>query len=226
IAKYATKTINAAGLPDEPVHSAADIDALACSQHYKRLIATAWDLGKDPAAAQLGLNRWTHTLGYRGHSLTKSRRYSVTFTALRRARINYRHTQRHPSGRTGPLGPPPRRPHRADRQYLGVRRNWARRHRRTRARLGRGRPGPRTRTHRARGDLDELTNPRRRSLMDKLLYRPKEAAVVLGISKTVLYGLIRANRIRSIKDGKFRFITADALREYVRTLEREYEEAS
>ncbi len=36
----------------------------------------------------------------------------------------------------------------------------------------------------------------------------------------------RTNRIRSIKDGKFRFITADALREYVRTLEREYEEAS
>jgi len=28
--------------------------------------------------------------------------------------------------------------------------------------------------------------------MDKLLYRPKEAAVVLGISKSVLYGLIRA----------------------------------
>jgi len=33
-------------------------------------------------------------------------------------------------------------------------------------------------------------------------------------------------RIRSIKDGKFRFITADALHEYVRTLERHYEEAS
>lgn len=49
---------------------------------------------------------------------------------------------------------------------------------------------------------------------------------MLGISKAVLYGLIRANRIRSIKDGKFRFITADALREYARTLEREYEEAS
>ena len=29
-----------------------------------------------------------------------------------------------------------------------------------------------------------------------------------------------------LKDGKFRFITADALREYVRTLERDYEEAS
>ncbi len=62
--------------------------------------------------------------------------------------------------------------------------------------------------------------------MDKLLYRPREAATALGISKTVLYGLIRANKIRSIKDGKLRFITADALREYVQALEQRYEEAS
>jgi excisionase family DNA binding protein len=62
--------------------------------------------------------------------------------------------------------------------------------------------------------------------MEKLLYRPREAALVLGISKTVLYGLIRSNRIRSIKDGKFRFITADALCEYVHLLEQQYEEAS
>ena len=62
--------------------------------------------------------------------------------------------------------------------------------------------------------------------MEKLLYRPNKPVAALGISKSVLYGLIRANRIRSIKDGKFRFITADALREYVRTLERDYEEAS
>ena len=61
--------------------------------------------------------------------------------------------------------------------------------------------------------------------MDKLLYRPREAALVLGISKTALYELFRANWIRSIKDGKFLFITADALREYVRTLEQQYEEA-
>jgi excisionase family DNA binding protein len=62
--------------------------------------------------------------------------------------------------------------------------------------------------------------------MEKLLYRPTEAAAALGVSKTVLYGMIRANKIRSVKDGKFRFITADALREYVRTLEQQYEEAS
>lgn len=60
--------------------------------------------------------------------------------------------------------------------------------------------------------------------MDQLLYRPKEAAKVLGRSKTQLYGLIRANRIKSIKEGKFRFITADALQEFVRILENEQEE--
>ena len=108
IAKYATKTTTVSGLPDRPVHSAADIDALACHQHYKHLIATTWALGKDPAAAQLGLNRWTHTLGYRGHFLTKSRRYSTTFTALRRARIDYRRAQRASGRRARPLGPTPR----------------------------------------------------------------------------------------------------------------------
>jgi len=104
IAKYAAKTISAPGLPERPVGSLAEIDALACHQHYKRLIATAWALGKEPAAAVLGLNRWTHTLGYRGHFLTKSRRYSVTFTALRRARIEYRRAQRHPGGELDPWG--------------------------------------------------------------------------------------------------------------------------
>jgi len=88
------------------VRSAADVDALACSQHYKQLIATTWALGKDPAAAVLGLNRWTHTLGYRGHFLTKSRRYSVTFTSLRRARTEYRRAQRHPGGELDPWGRP------------------------------------------------------------------------------------------------------------------------
>jgi hypothetical protein len=104
IAKYATKSIGAPGFPDRPVCSAADIDALACNQHYKQLIATTWALGKDPAAASLGLNRRTHTLGYRGHFLTKSRRYSVTFTRLRRARIDYRRAQRHPGGELDPWG--------------------------------------------------------------------------------------------------------------------------
>jgi excisionase family DNA binding protein len=57
--------------------------------------------------------------------------------------------------------------------------------------------------------------------MDKLLYRPKEAASVLGISRDKLYDLIRAGRITSVKDGRARFITADALTAYVIRLETE-----
>jgi hypothetical protein len=104
IAKYATKTASASGLPARPVRSAADIEELACTEHYKQLIATTWALGKNPAAARLALNRRTHTLGYRGHFLTKSRRYSVTFTSLRRARVDYRRSQRHPAGELDPWG--------------------------------------------------------------------------------------------------------------------------
>jgi excisionase family DNA binding protein len=62
--------------------------------------------------------------------------------------------------------------------------------------------------------------------MDKLLYRPKEAATVLGISRDKLYDLIRAGRITSVKDGRARFITADALVAYVGQLEAEAAEAA
>lgn len=62
--------------------------------------------------------------------------------------------------------------------------------------------------------------------MDKLLYRPKEAATVLGISRDKLYDLIRAGRINSVKDGRARFITADALAAYVVRLEAEAAEAA
>jgi excisionase family DNA binding protein len=62
--------------------------------------------------------------------------------------------------------------------------------------------------------------------MDKLLYRPKEAAKLLDISRDKLYDLIRAGRILSVKDGHARFITADALTAYVRLLESEAEEAA
>jgi excisionase family DNA binding protein len=62
--------------------------------------------------------------------------------------------------------------------------------------------------------------------MEKLLYRPKEAAAVLDISRDKLYDLIRAGRIASVKDGRARFITADALSAYVALLEAEAAEAA
>jgi len=104
IAKYATKTTGAPGLPHQPINGPAAIAGLRCAPHHKRLISTCWELGKHPAAAALGLNRWIHMLGYRGHFLTKSRRYSATFTALRQARISHRRQQRHPGGEKDPWG--------------------------------------------------------------------------------------------------------------------------
>ena len=62
--------------------------------------------------------------------------------------------------------------------------------------------------------------------MDKLLYRPKEAAQMLGIGHATLYELMHAGRIRSVKDGSMRFITLDALREYVRQLEDQADEVA
>jgi excisionase family DNA binding protein len=62
--------------------------------------------------------------------------------------------------------------------------------------------------------------------MEQLLYRPKEAAQVLGIKRDKLYDLMRSGRLRSVKDGGARFITADALAQYVAMLEAEASEAA
>jgi len=45
IAKYATKALDAPGVPDRPLRSSADLAALSCSAHYRAMIATAWRLG-------------------------------------------------------------------------------------------------------------------------------------------------------------------------------------
>jgi len=53
------------------------------------------------------------------------------------------------------------------------------------------------------------------------MYRPAEAAHVLGIGRTRVFALIKSGRLQSIKLGSARFITADALRAFVRDLEQE-----
>jgi excisionase family DNA binding protein len=62
--------------------------------------------------------------------------------------------------------------------------------------------------------------------MNKLLYRPKEAAQMLGIGRDKLYDLMRSGRLRSVKDGRARFITTKALTEYVAMLEAEARKAA
>ena len=57
--------------------------------------------------------------------------------------------------------------------------------------------------------------------MEQLMYRPAEAAYMLGIGRTRVFALIKSGRLRSVKLGGARFITADALRAFVRDLEQE-----
>ena len=90
IAKYATKTLGVPGLPSLRIRREADIEELRCPAHYRRIITTAWQLGPGRFRA------WAHMLGYGGHFLTKSRRYSVTFGQLRSARAEYRRAARPP----------------------------------------------------------------------------------------------------------------------------------
>jgi hypothetical protein len=83
LAKYATKSTEQAG---GSVYRLAhgDLDRLALRQHPRRLAQTAFDLHEHNAEVRLA--RCAHQNGYRGHCLTKSRRYSTTFSALRQAR--------------------------------------------------------------------------------------------------------------------------------------------
>jgi hypothetical protein len=106
IAKYATKTLTAPGVPDSRIRHASEITVLRCSAHYRAMITTAWELGARQATGDARFRAWAHMLGYGGHFLTKSRRYSVTFGQLRAARTGHRRTQRHPDGERDPWGRP------------------------------------------------------------------------------------------------------------------------
>ena len=76
LAKYATKSVSDTGATD--------------NAHHRRLRATSRDLAVRADAARQDsyelLGKWTHMFGFRGHFASKSRRYSVTLGALRRAR--------------------------------------------------------------------------------------------------------------------------------------------
>lgn len=91
VAKYATKSTGTSDTGvDHRIKSRGHIDELRISAHYRRMMATAWDLGGMDSYEELNLRRWCHMLGFRGHFLTKSKQYSVTFTRIRAARQLHR----------------------------------------------------------------------------------------------------------------------------------------
>jgi excisionase family DNA binding protein len=55
--------------------------------------------------------------------------------------------------------------------------------------------------------------------MERLFYRPRDAAVVLGMSRTAVFRLIKTGELRSIKHEGYRLIRAGTLLEFARRLE-------
>jgi hypothetical protein len=90
LAKYATKAAEKAGGADRRMRSGYEISKQPASDHARAMMATAWRLGGLAQYAYLRLHAWAHMLGFRGHFLTKARRYSVTFGALRTSRVRFR----------------------------------------------------------------------------------------------------------------------------------------
>jgi hypothetical protein len=90
IAKYATKGTENFGSGLDRRIGADDVDGLdKLPAHVAELVKAAWELGGRPDLERLRLRAWAHMLGFGGHWSTKSRRYSTTFTVLRRARVQF-----------------------------------------------------------------------------------------------------------------------------------------
>jgi hypothetical protein len=88
LAKYLTKATEDFGLPTRVV-SVAHARRVGASPHAVRIIESATQLAEEGERYQRLVHNLA-TLGYRGHPITKSRAYSVTFGQLRRARRAFR----------------------------------------------------------------------------------------------------------------------------------------
>ena len=98
LAKYLTKATEDFGLPSR-ILSAQHAERVGATRHAVRIIETAERIAGENDA-YYRLVACLATLGFRGHPITKSRAYSVTFGQIRQAR------RRH---RSNPAGLDPRR---------------------------------------------------------------------------------------------------------------------
>ncbi|MEV2253044.1 replication initiator [Streptomyces sp. NPDC050147] len=90
VAKYVTKGASETGAgTDHRISAWDDIGMVPVTNHVRTLMLTCWRLGGLSEYESLRLRAWAHTLGYRGHILTKSRAYSTTYAALRADRAEH-----------------------------------------------------------------------------------------------------------------------------------------
>jgi hypothetical protein len=101
VAKYATKATEALGVTLDHRVGEVELEGLEVPAHVAELVRACWELGSRPGLGELRLRKWAHMLGFGGHFSSKSRRYSTTLGALRRARVAYAIRRRH--GDTLPL---------------------------------------------------------------------------------------------------------------------------
>jgi hypothetical protein len=90
LAKYVTKSVADFGVLARRFSPAA-IDQLDVTEHVREIMRTIVKLAEQqPYEDMLS---WVHTLGYRGHVISKSRQFSTTMTALRERRAAWRKEQ-------------------------------------------------------------------------------------------------------------------------------------
>jgi hypothetical protein len=92
LAKYATKSTEHVGGLLHPIGE-HKVDELPVREHVRAYLRAAFTLAGQPGLDDRRLPSCAHALGYRGHCLTKSRRYSTTFRALREARERHAREQ-------------------------------------------------------------------------------------------------------------------------------------
>jgi hypothetical protein len=95
LAKYVTKSVADFGVGVRRMSPLA-VATLDVTAHGRAILTTVTDLAVH--RAYRGMDRWLHTLGYRGHVTTKSRLFSTTMGALRAHRAEW--TRQHHARRT------------------------------------------------------------------------------------------------------------------------------
>lgn len=89
LAKYVTKSVAEFGVAVRRISPLA-IPMLDVTPHVRAILTTITGLADHGFPDMI---RWLHTLGYRGHITTKSRRFSTTMSALRAHRAAWAHQQ-------------------------------------------------------------------------------------------------------------------------------------
>ena len=217
IAKYATKTLTAPGLPSQPAtrrgrhRAAALLGALPAADHH-RLAA------RPPARCRA----WAHMLGYGGHFLTKSRRYSVTFGQLRQPAPT---TAAPPGPRTPTATPgaaPWTRPSSWSCPSSGPTKASAAPSPLTPNSRSPPPPAPASTVARSTLPSDrQLGRSDRPVVAQERLLTINEVADLLRISRWSVYQLIWSGQLRTLKIGRRRLVRPSALAACVDILDQE-----